>query len=86
MFCKLIFISERPETTTTYSVLRSREQSEKRRGRRRAAEDRDNTNKHMASIASSLLHQQICPILIKTLGYSPPPSFSIVSAFGDVRN
>lgn len=59
------------------------QKTEKRRERQRAAEDWDNMNKHMASIASSLLHQQICPILIKTLGY-PPRSFSIVSAFCDV--
>lgn len=47
-----------------------------RREQQQAVEDWDNINKHVASIASSLLHQQICPILIKTLGYSPhPPLF-----------
>lgn len=67
------YSSARDDKDPFSSPLRPRKESEKRRERQRAAEDWDNMNKHMASIASSLLHQQICPILIKTLGYSPPP-------------
>lgn len=67
-----------PETTRIHSFLRSilfssAETVRKWREQQRAVEDWDNMNKHMATIASSLLHQQISPILIKTLGYLPPP-------------
>lgn len=44
-------------------------------------------NEHMASIAFSLLHHQICTILIRTLGFSffSLPPFSIMSALSDVQ-
>lgn len=71
------------------SPLRESEMVGRRRegeGESEHVEGKLGENEHMASIAFSLLHHQICTILIRTLGFFfPSRRFSIMSAFSDVQ-